>query len=65
MHSTTIDGAVYFDFLHFVTAVLDKSVSWRNWNGMFSDIGSVSSISHGNGFVVENVVVFSVGPLQS
>ena len=32
---------------------------------MFSDVGSVSLISHGSGSVVENVVVLSVGPLQS
>ena len=32
---------------------------------MLSDVGSVSSTSHGSGSMVENVVALSVGPLQS
>ena len=51
--------------LHCVTAVLVKSVSWRSWIAMFSDVGSVSLTSHGSGSEVENVVVLSVGTLQS
>ena len=32
---------------------------------MLSEVGSVSSMSHGSGSVVEKVVVLIVGPLQS
>lgn len=45
--------------------MFEKSASCSNCIVDSSDVGSVSSFSHGKGSVVENVVTFSVGPLQS
>ena len=65
MHPAIVNCSVHLYFSLHYDGILDNSDSWSSWIVSCSDTGSASSALQGIGSVMENVVVFMVGPLQS